>query len=92
METWGFTFTFLLLVCGITLTVITIHRMAIGAISIPQWAKIALVLGMILMQLILLLSLLPPMKIDNIFVNESTSIVYPVDPDVSIQTEPLEAN
>lgn len=92
METWGLTFTFLLLVSGVILTVITIRRMVNGSIFIPCWTKILLILGMILMQLILLFSLLPPMQVDSIFVKESTSIVTPVEPDASIHTEPLEAN
>ena len=50
----------LMLIAGIILSIITVRRMINGAISIPRWSKILLIIGMLLMNLILFLSILPP--------------------------------
>lgn len=75
-------FRLLMLLAGIVLTVITVRRMVRREICVPGWAKVLLTAGMILLQLILLLSILPPLKVevDNPFVNEQTHVVTPVDP------------
>ena len=75
-------FRLLMLLVGIVLTIITIRCMLRGGICVPGWAKVLLTAGMILLQLILLLSILPPLEVevDNPFVNEQTHIVTPVDP------------
>lgn len=79
-------FRLLMLLVGIVLTVITVRRMVHREICVPSWAKVLLTAGMILLQLILLLSILPPIEInvDNPFVDEQTHIVTPVDPSESI--------
>lgn len=76
-----------MLLAGVALTIITIRRMARGAIRVPGWARALLITGMILLQLILLLSILPLIEIDvdNPFVNEQTHIVTPVDPSETIE-------
>ena len=78
----GGIFALILLISGIILTVITIRRMILGQINVPGWEKLLLSAAMILMQLILLLSMLPPLevKLDNPFVETYTNIVSPADP------------
>lgn len=78
---YGLGITCLLLIAGIVLTVITVHRMITGRISLPRWAKLLLTAAMILSLLIVLLSMLPPLNIpvDKFFVNEQTHIVTPVE-------------
>ena len=72
----------LMLPAGVILTVITICRMMRGEIRVPVWARALLILGMVLLQVILLLSILPPLEVEvsNPFVNEQTHIVMPADP------------
>ena len=76
----------LMLIAGVILTVITIRRMMRGTIRVPSWARVLLIAGMVLLQLILLLSILPPVEIEveNPFVNEQTHIVTPAEPQESI--------
>lgn len=75
----------LLLIMGLILTIITIRRMVTGQIVLPRWAKILLSTVMVAWLLFLLLMMLPPINVDNIFVTEDTHIVIPADP--SIGTE-----
>ena len=76
MELTFATTNFLMLLAGIILSVITVRRMINGAISIPRWSKILLIIGMLLMNLILFLSLLPPRQAEPL---------TPQDPIESIQ-------
>ena len=77
----------LMLIAGVILTVITIRRMIRGEIRVPGWARALLIVGMVLLQVILLLSILPPLEVDinDPFVNEQTHIVTPADPIDSIE-------
>ena len=70
----------LLLIMGIILTIITIRRMITGQISLPRRAKILLSTVMIAWLLFMMLMMLPPTTVDNIFITEDTHIVTPVDP------------
>lgn len=83
-------FTLLMLLVGVILTIITIRRMVRGAIRVPGWAKVLLVMGMILLQLTQLLSILPPIEVDvdNPYVNEETRIVTADDPSETIKAAP----
>ena len=78
MELTFATGNFLMLLAGVALSIITIRRMVSGAISIPRWAKAILVIGMILMNLIIFLSILPPVHID-VF-SQQTEAITPLDP------------
>ena len=80
MELHFATSSLILLIAGIVLSIITIRRMILGTISIPNWAKTLLILGMLLTQLILLLQILPPIPGDSTFITEHTVSVTPVDP------------
>lgn len=75
--------TLLLLIFGILLTIITIRRMISGRISLSKWAKVLLSCLMISYLLFLLLMILPPMEVDNIFVNEYTEVITSVDPSMN---------
>ena len=83
-------FRVLMLLSGIVLTVITIRRMARGGIRVPRWGKVLLIVGMILSQVILLLSILPPLEVEvvNPFVNEEVHVVTPVDPPETVGSAP----
>lgn len=83
MEITGIGFTLLLLIFGLILTIITIRRMVTGLISLPRWGKILLIITMITSLLILVLMMLPPLKVDNIFVTEDTVVVTPIDPSIN---------
>ena len=74
---------FLLLIFGIILTIITIRRMVTGRISLPRWGKVLLSVSMIAWLLFLVLMMLPPKEADNIFINEYTEIITPVDPSIN---------
>lgn len=68
---------------GIVLTIITILRMRTGQISLTRWAKIMLIIGMILSQLILVASMMPPSvyrAVEDTFINTDTQPVAPMDP------------
>ncbi len=80
----------LMLPVGITLTIITILRMRSGKITLPKWAKMLLVVGMILSQVILAAAMMPPAVYQarhDTLVNTDTHSVTPiasmprVDPD-----------
>lgn len=72
----------LLLLFGLVLTIITIRRMVTGQISLSRWGKVLLSTAMIAWLLFLVLMMLPPMETDNIFIDEYTEIVTPVDPSI----------
>lgn len=74
--------TLLLLLFGLILTVITIRCMVTGRITLPRWGKVLLSIAMITWLLFMLLMMLPPMKVDNIFVDEYTEIITSVDPSI----------
>lgn len=76
----GIGITVLLPIFGIILTIVTIRRMVTGRISLPRWGKVLLSAAMITWNLFLVLSMLPPVEVDNIFVEEHTQIVTPADP------------
>ena len=68
---------------GIVLTIITILRMRTGQISLTRWAKIMLIIGMILSQLILVAGMMPPSvyrAVEDAFINTDTQPVAPMDP------------
>lgn len=68
---------------GIILTMITILRMRAGKISLPQWAKLLLVIGMILSQIIIAAGMMPPsvyQVVEDTFINTETQPVTPLDP------------
>lgn len=76
----------LLLPVGIALTAITLARMYNGRISLPRWAKMILIIGMILSQLILVAAMLPPsvyQAVEDTFVQKSTHPVTGIDPSQS---------
>lgn len=76
-------FSILMLPAGIALTVITIMRIRSGKISLPQWAKVLLVVGMILSQIILVLGMMPPsvyQAVEDTFIHTDTRPVTPMDP------------
>lgn len=79
----GIGITIFLLIFGIILTIITIRRMITGRISLPKWAKVMLSVAMIGWLLFLLLTILPPVEVDNIFVNEHTEVITSVDPSMN---------
>lgn len=72
----------LLLIFGIVLSIITIRRMMTGRISLPRWGNALLILGMIAALLIIVLSMLPPLELDNVFVNEYNETIIPADPSI----------
>lgn len=72
----------LLLLFGLILTIITIRRMLTGRISLPKWGKVLLSIAMIGWLLVMVLTMLPPTEADNIFVDEYTEIITPVDPSI----------
>lgn len=76
----------LLLIMGMILTIITIRRMITGQILLPHWAKILLSTVMVAWLLFMLLMMLPPINVDNVFVTEDTHIVTPPDPSETIKT------
>ena len=80
MGVTGIGSTLLLLIFGIILTIVTIRRMVTGRISLPRWGKVLLSAAMIAWILFLALSMLPPVEVDNIFVDEHTQIITPADP------------
>lgn len=68
-------FSILMLPAGIALTVITIMRIRSGKICLPQWAKVLLVVGMILSQIILVLGMMPPsvyQAVEDTFIHTDT--------------------
>lgn len=76
-------FSILMLPAGIALTIITILRMRSGKINLPQWAKILLVIAMILSQVILVAGMLPPkvyQAVEDTFIHTDTRPVTPIDP------------
>ena len=77
---------FLLLLAGIVLSIITIRRMVTGAISLPLWAKVLLIVGMVFMNLILFFSIMPPLQVE-IDHGPAESVVYP-DPSETIEAAP----
>lgn len=79
MGVTGIGTTVLLLIFGIVLTTITIRRMITGRISLPKWGKVMLSVAMIGWLLFLILCILPPVEVDNIFVNEYTDVITPVE-------------
>ncbi len=79
MGVTGIGTTVLLLIFGIVLTIITIRRMITGRISLPKWGKVMLSVAMIGWLLFLILCILPPVEVDNIFVNEYTDVITPVE-------------
>ena len=83
MELSFATASFLMLLAGIVLSVITIRRMVSGAICIPRWSKLVLIIGMILMNLILFLSILPPVQSD-VYSQQPESIA-PLNPIETIE-------
>lgn len=77
----------LILPTGIALTIITILRMRSGRIVLPQWAKILLIIGMILSQLIIAAGMMPPsvyQVAEDTFINTDTQPVTPIDPPLSV--------
>lgn len=80
MEALGIGSNLLLLLFGIVLSIITIRRMMTGRISLPRWGNALLILGMIAALLIIVLSMLPPLELDNVFVNEYNETIIPADP------------
>ncbi len=76
----GIGITVLLPIFGIILTIVTIRRMVTGRISLPRWGTVLLSAAMIAWILFLALSMLPPVEVDNIFVDEHTQIITPADP------------
>ena len=73
----------LMLPVGLALTVITLLRMRAGTITLPHWAKILLIIGMILSQLILVASMMPPIvyqAVKDTFINTDTHAVTPMAP------------
>ena len=76
----------LLLLAGIVLSIITIRRMVTGAISLPLWAKVLLIISMVLMNLILILSITPPLQVE-VDHGPAESVALP-DPSKSIQAAP----
>lgn len=76
----------LMLPTGIVLTIITILRMRSGRICLPEWAKIMLVIGMILSQIIVGVSMMPPSvghAVEELFIQTDTQPVTPMDPPLS---------
>lgn len=73
----------LMLPAGIALTVITILRMRSGRIQLSQRAKILLVVGMILTQVILVAGMMPVsvfQAIEDVFISTEQHAVAPLDP------------
>ena len=66
----------LMLLAGIVLTVITMHRMISGKISLPRWTKILMSLAMIAMLVIILLGMLPTRTI-TVTTDQTTQIITP---------------
>lgn len=82
-------FSILILLTGIALTVITIMRIRSGKISLPQWAKIMLVVGMILSQIIIVLGMMPPsvyQAVEDTFIHADTRPATPIDPPLASAT------
>lgn len=76
----------LMLPAGIVLTIITILRMRSGKICLPQWAKVMLVIGMILSQIIIAAGMMPPsvyQAVEDAFIHTDTKPVAPIDPPLS---------
>jgi len=75
----------ILLLWGLILTVITIRRMRQGKLGFSKWGNILLSVLMITLTSINIWGILPPMDMDtdNPFINESTVIVTPIEPDSS---------
>lgn len=79
----------LMLPTGITLTVITILRMRSGKITLPPWAKVLVVAGMILSQVILAAAMMPTsvyQAVQDAFVNTATHSVTQADPSAPVES------
>lgn len=75
----------LMLPAGIVLTVITILRIRSGKISLPRWAKILVITGMLLSQVILIAAMLPTgvyQAVVDTFIGQDTHSVTQVDPTI----------
>ena len=85
---WGI-FAILMLISGITLTVITMMRMRAGKISLAPFTKFLVCIAMIAMLVIQIFAMLPPdiIQIDNPFEVEHFHTVSPVTPE-SIEAAP----
>ncbi len=82
--TVGYSLLFILMLpAGIVLTVITILRIRSGKISLPRWAKILVVVGSLLLQMILIAAMMPTsvyQAVKDTFINQDTHTVTPADP------------
>jgi len=87
MSSIAFSSNFLLLIAGIVLTAITMIQMFSGKLRLPGWGKILLSAAMIGMLVVNLISILPPLKMENPLVDTKTHVVTPASP---TETLPLD--
>ena len=83
----------LMLPAGIALTVVTLLRMRNGKIVLPQWAKVLLIAGMILSQIILVVVMMPPtvyQAVADTFINTDTHSITQIDPSAPADAEAME--
>lgn len=85
-----FLLSMLILPAGIVLTIITILRMRTGQIALPKWAKIVLIIGMILSQLIIAVGMMPPSvsyAVKDAFIHTGTHPATPIDPPFAVEPD-----
>ena len=80
----------LMLPAGIGLTVITLLRMRAGRIALSRWAKVLVIAGMILSQVILAAAMMPVSvcrAVQDVFIGTATHPATQIEPSAGLEID-----